>query len=169
MEACLLVRPARPADRELLLDLWERSVRATHDFLSGSDIDALRPAVAAELASDDVAWWVLHTTAGTTLGFLGYTPGTIEALFIDPDHRGQGAGTRLVDHARALADGALAVSVNEANTLARAFYEAKGFVVTGRSPTDADGRPFPLLHLVRHEPPSDSSRHFTPAIPTSPP
>ena len=46
------VRPARVGDRERLLELWERSVRATHHFLEDSDVVALRPLVAEELASD---------------------------------------------------------------------------------------------------------------------
>ena len=32
---------------------------------------------------------------------------------------------------------------------ARAFYERVGFRVTGRSAKDGEGRPYPLLHLVR--------------------
>ena len=44
------VRPARVEDRERLLELWERSVRATHHFLEDSDVVALRPLVAEELA-----------------------------------------------------------------------------------------------------------------------
>ena len=46
------VRPARADDRERLLVLWERSVRATHRFLEESDVVTLRPLVAKELASD---------------------------------------------------------------------------------------------------------------------
>ena len=88
------VRPARPEDRAAMLDLWERSVRATHDFLGEGDIVALRPLVAQGLASDAVGWWVLAPDAGAVAGFLGYTPGTIEALFIDPDRFGQGGGRR---------------------------------------------------------------------------
>ena len=144
------VRPARPEDRERLLELWERSVRATHHFLENSDIAALRPLVAQELASDAVGWWVLVFTADTPIGFLGYANESIEALFIDPEHRQQGGGKFLVSHAQGLAAGALAVDVNEQNEGARRFYEALGFAVIGRSPTDAGGRPFPILHMKRN-------------------
>jgi putative acetyltransferase len=48
------VRAARAEDREPLLALWERSVRATHHFLGNSDVVALRPLVTEELASDAV-------------------------------------------------------------------------------------------------------------------
>lgn len=145
------VRRARPEDRVTLLELWERSVRATHHFLAEADIVALRPLVATELSGDTVDWWVLDSGDGP-IGFLGYTPGTIEGLFIDPDHTGRGAGKLLVQHAQSLSTEALAVDVNEQNEAALRFYEAVGFVIAGRSPTDTGGRPFPLLHLKRAAP-----------------
>ena len=49
------VRPARAEDRERLLEVWERSVRATHHFLAERDVVALRPLVAKELAGDEMA------------------------------------------------------------------------------------------------------------------
>jgi putative acetyltransferase len=146
------VRPARVGDRERLLELWERSVRATHHFLEDSDIVALRPLVAEELASDEIDWWVLVSATGAPIGFLGFASDTIEALFIDPDYHGQGGGKFLVTHAQSLGAGALAVDVNEQNEAALRFYEALGFSVVGRSPTDEGGRPLPTLHMKREAP-----------------
>jgi putative acetyltransferase len=142
------VRAARREDREPLLALWERSVRATHEFLTPDDIVALRPLVAVELASDAIEWWVLEID-GATAGFLGFANDAIEALFIDPSRRGEGGGTLLVEHAQRLSRGVLTVDVNEQNESARRFYERRGFAVTGRSPTDSGGRPFPILHMRR--------------------
>jgi putative acetyltransferase len=144
------VRLARPQDHEQLLALWERSVRATHDFLAEDDIVSLRPLVAEELASDAVAWWVLASDTADPIGFLGYTKDTIEGLFVDPAHRGTGAGHFLVEHAQRLATGPLAVDVNEQNDAAIRFYERMGFTIVSRSPTDGAGRPFPLLHMRRY-------------------
>lgn len=42
---------------------------------------------------------------------------------------------------------ALSVDVNEQNPQAVGFYLHYGFVQTGRSPLDGEGRPFPLLHM----------------------
>src|SRR5919199_6166170 len=103
----MYVRPARAEDRERLLKLWERSVRATHHFLEDSDLLVLRPLVAEELASDAVDWWVLLSVKEALIGFLGFASNTIEGLFIDPDHHGQGGGKFLVAHAQSLGAGAL--------------------------------------------------------------
>jgi len=146
------VRPARVEDRERLLELWEHSVRATHRFLGESDVAALRPLVAEELTSDALEWWVLLSAAGALVGFLGFARNAIEALFIHPDHQGQGGGTFLVAHAQRLSGGALTVDVNEQNEAALRFYKGLGFSVVGRSPTDGGGRPFPILHLTRAAP-----------------
>jgi putative acetyltransferase len=143
------VRRAVAADRSPLLELWERSVRATHHFLTDADVVALRPLVAEELAGDAVEWWVAREDAGALVGLLGYTRDTIEALFLDPAYRGRGVGRQLVDHAHGLGGERLAVDVNEQNEAAVGFYEAVGFTVVSRSATDGGGRPFPLLHIRR--------------------
>ena len=142
------VRLALVADHERMLELWERSVRATHDFLEERDIVTLRPLVAMELASQTIDWWVLES-AGDVAGFLGFANDSIEGLFLAPDQRGRGGGRLLVEHAQQLASGPLAVDVNEQNDAALEFYKALGFVVTGRSPTDGGGRPFPIVHTKR--------------------
>ena len=142
------VRPARVADRERLVDLWERCVRTTHGFLEDSDVVALRPLVAEELASDAFDWWVL-VSGGAPIGFLGFANNTIEGLFIDPGRHREGGGTLLVAHAQSLSSDGLAVDVNEQNEAALRFYEKLGFSVVGRSPTDAGGRAFPICHLQR--------------------
>ena len=143
------VRPARAAEREALIALWERSVRATHEFLSDADIDELRPVVAGALNHDGLEIWVLTETTDIPLGFMGLVDNDIAALFLEPTQRGQGGGRRLIDHAQKLRGGSLTLDVNEQNPAARGFYETLGFVVVGRSPVDRDGRPFPLLHMRR--------------------
>ena len=52
----------------------------------------------------------------------------------------------MLEHARKL-KGPLQVDVNEQNPRAVGFYLSNGFVVAGRSSTDSQGQPFPLLHM----------------------
>ncbi len=130
--------------------MWLRSVRATHTFLSEADIQALLPVVRHQ-ALPALELWVLSTDDGAPIGFLGIDGAVIEALFIAPEHLRRGGGRMLLEHARRLArersQDPLTADVNEQNPEAVRFYEACGFTVTGRSPVDAAGRPFPLLHL----------------------
>lgn len=140
------IRPATPADRDALLALWLRSVRATHIFLTEADITALIPAV-RDGALVMLEIWVWVDSDDRPLGFMGLDDAKLEALFIDPDHAGKGGGKQLVAHARSL-KGPLAVDVNEQNPEALGFYLTQGFVRTGRSEKDSEGRPFPLIHLA---------------------
>ena len=140
------IRRAVPTDRDILVDVWLRSVRATHTFLSEEDIQSLLPLVRDYLTSDEPEFWVLCSDSGAPLGFMGLSGSKMEALFLAPEFQRRGGGRRLVQHAQHL-HAALTVDVNEQNPAAYRFYEACGFVVEGRSPLDSTGRPFPLLHL----------------------
>jgi putative acetyltransferase len=143
------IRRARTAEHATLVALWERSVRATHDFLTEADIGALRPLVREALSDEALELWVLTGRADVPIGFMGLVGHDIAALFLEPAHRGQGGGRRLVAYAQQLREGDLTVDVNEQNAAARGFYEALGFRVVGRSPFDDGGRPFPVLHMRR--------------------
>lgn len=85
--------------------------------------------------------------AGRAVGFAGVSDRSLEMLFVDAGERGTGVGSALLAH---VVDrcGATAVDVNEQNAQALGFYEHAGFAVTGRSPVDDGGRPYPLPHLT---------------------
>lgn len=136
----------KPALEEELAGIWERSVRATHGFLSGDDIAALRPEVRGALAS--VAQLAVAREDGRALAFAGAQNGKLEMLFCAPEARGRGVGRALLAFAVKHWD-AHRLDVNEQNPAARGFYEHEGFAVAGRSATDDAGRPFPLLHMAR--------------------
>jgi putative acetyltransferase len=141
----MMIREAHPNDRDALLEIWLRSVRATHTFLTDDDIQALLPLV-RDMALVELELWVLCSDVGKPIGFLGLSGGKVEALFLAPEHHRRGGGRMLLDHARQL-QGPLTVDVNEQNPAGLHFFEACGFEVVGRSELDGQGRPFPLLHL----------------------
>ena len=98
---------------------------------------------------------VLDPDAPRPVGFMGCNWPQIEMLFVEPECFGRGIGKMLLDHARQRAmaeDATLTLDVNEQNPAALAFYEHMGFVVTGRSPVDGQGRPYPLLHMEWRRP-----------------
>ena len=142
----MAIREAVPADRDELVDIWLRSVRATHTFLTKDDIHALLPLVRQELGGDDLELWVLTDAEGRSIGFMGLSAAMVEALFLDPAHRRRGGGRMLLGHARQRY-GPLTVDVNEQTPEAVRFYEALGFAIVSRSAVDDAGRPFPVLHM----------------------
>lgn len=141
----MIIRQATNADHPQLLNIWLRSVRATHHFLQESDIEALIPQL-RDVYLPAVELWVAVDAQDLPLGFIGLNEKHVEMLFIEPDLRGKGIGRALLDHARSSRD-EMSVDVNEQNPDAVGFYLHYGFVQTGRSPLDGEGRPFPLLHL----------------------
>jgi len=129
-----------------LFDIWEASVQATHDFLDPDDFLLLVPIVERTLR-EFTPLHCVRDAAGQACAFMGVSEGTIEMLFVDPQHRGQGAGRALVEFAIATL-GATRVDVNEQNGQALGFYERMGFAVQGRSGQDSFGKPYPILHLA---------------------
>lgn len=127
-----------------LVDVWERSVRATHDFLLPGEVERLRAVVPDAL--EGVPRLLVAEAAGTPVGFLGADGDFVEMLFVDPGWRGRGVGRVLMSRATE-ALGAREVSVNEQNPQAVGFYEHLGFSAFRRTPVDDDGRPYPLLYM----------------------
>lgn len=144
-------RIGRRTDQEIekLAEIWEASVRATHDFLGEADIQGLAPEVKAGLKGVEKLM-LAQDSAGMTVGFIGIDKQKIEMLFVEPKWFGKGVGSFLIRHAIDNC-GATAVDVNEQNPGAKGFYEHMGFWVTSRSPLDEQGRGFPILHMERVE------------------
>ncbi len=140
-------RLERPAAEELdaLTDLWEASVRATHDFLAPDDIGFFRRMVRDE-ALAAVALYILRDELGRIAAFAGVDGRRLEMLFVAPERRGCGCGGRLVAHVVERC-GVRAADVNEQNGQAVGFYARMGFRVVGRHARDASGKPYPILRL----------------------
>lgn len=141
------IRPGTPADVPRAVEIWRDAVDVTHGFLAPehrAEIDRM----VAEQFLPGAALWLAVDDDDRPLGFLVMDGGMIDALFVDPAVHGRGIGTALLDHALDLAPEAT-VDANEQAANALPFYEARGFVRTGRSETDPQGRPYPLIHL-RH-------------------
>jgi putative acetyltransferase len=136
------------SDYGTLIDIWEASVRATHDFLKERDIAALKPLI-LEQYFDAVDLHGIKTDDNILMGFSGVAEGNIEMLFISPAFRGQGAGSALVRFAIDNQN-VTKVDVNEQNPQATGFSKKMDFEVVGRSSKDGQGKPYPLLHMERN-------------------
>lgn len=129
-----------------LVDVWERSVRATHAFLSEAEIDEIKPFIPQALAG--VETLVIAEENGEPVGFMGVQDGRLEMLFLDPEARGHGLGRRLLEHGITCL-GVTELTVNEQNPQAVGFYEHLGFKTYRRTELDEEGRAYPLLHMRR--------------------
>lgn len=109
------------ADYPVLTEIWERSVRATHDFLTENDITEIKTALAT-VYFPSVELYVIRD-GNDIAGFIGLSGNRIEMLFIDSGRQGLGYGSRLMYFA--VSRGATAVDVNEQNPAALRFYLAK--------------------------------------------
>lgn len=137
--------PATADDYPVLIELWEASVRATHDFLTETHIATLRRQI-QDIYMPQLSIWVAMDKADIALGFIGCHENRVEMLFVSPNSRGAGVGNALMLHAISQ-QGVNEVDVNEQNPQALGFYLHIGFEITGRSELDGEGNPFPLLHL----------------------
>ena len=130
-----------------LLNLWKESVKASHHFLTESDIYKLIPDVCLALKSVEELVVLYYKNA--PVGFIGIEDKKVEMLFILPDYFGCGLGKRLMDIA--IRDyGCIYVDVNEQNPKARNFYRHLGFQEYERTEYDEQGRPFPIIKMKLH-------------------
>ena len=140
-----VIHTPNTSDYAQLTQIWEASVRATHDFLPDSYIVLLKNLVLTRYL-DSVMLICTKDSRQRITGFAGVAAGKVEMLFIDPHHRGQGLGRQLLWYAIEHLN-AEALDVNEQNPQALGFYLKLGFEVIGRTEHDGLGQPYPLLHM----------------------
>lgn len=136
---------------ETLIDkltiIWQKSVEATHLFLSPQDIKDILPQVVIGLKQIPILL-VSFTDDDAPIGFAGIADDKLEMLFLSPDYFQQGIGYKMISSA--IQDYKIKyVDVNEQNPKALKFYLRQGFTIFKRSPVDSDNRPFPILHLKK--------------------
>ena len=139
-----MLQKASEIDFPILIDIWERSVRATHNFLPKEEINSLKPLILNEYFHHVLLHKYIQD--GKIVGFIGTSNNNIEMLFIDPQCRGKGIGRILTNFA--ITDLRIEnVDVNEQNLQALGFYKKIGFKISKRSKLDGQGKPYPILHL----------------------
>lgn len=127
--------------------IWQKSVEATHLFLSPQDIKDILPQVVIGLKHIPILL-VSFTDDDEPIGFAGIADDKLEMLFLSPDYFQQGIGYKMIS--TAIQDYQIKyVDVNEQNLKALKFYLRQGFTIFKRSPVDSDNRPFPILHLKK--------------------
>ena len=133
---------ARPPQLvQQLVEVWQRSVQATHLFLSAPEVAAIRTYVPQALCGVEHLI-VAQDESGTPIGFMSVQ----ENRLLDPEARGQGLGARLLCLGM---EQYSELTVNEQNPAAAGFYRHMGFAVYRRSELDEQGGPYPILYMRR--------------------
>lgn len=127
-----------------LLGIWERSVKASHKFLTDEEIENIKEYVPQ--AFKGVEHLIVAFDDELSLGFIGINERKIEMLFIDGNLRGKGFGSSLINYALKNFN-VNEVVVNEQNPLAHNFYLKVGFKDFSRSELDEQGNPYPIITM----------------------
>lgn len=138
-------KKATQKEHEQIMQIWVKSVRATHHFLSEEDLLSITQKLRDLYLNQIEDLWLIMND-NQPKGFLGMDENKVEMLFVHPDAMGKGLGRAALDFARARHNDLL-VDVNEQNEAGVSFYQYYGFEVIGRSQTDGEGMPYPILHL----------------------
>lgn len=130
---------------EQLLAVWEKSVTATHLFLSKNEVENIKKYVPQAL-KEIPHLIVLENENQIPAGFMGIAEQHLEMLFISPEEIGKGLGKEMLKYGiekYSIND----VAVNEQNRPAKGFYEHMGFEIYKRTECDEQGNPYPLLYM----------------------
>ncbi|MDO4276234.1 MAG: GNAT family N-acetyltransferase [Eubacteriales bacterium] len=134
-----------PILTERLTEIWYRSVRATHLFLSDKEIEKIKKYV-PEAIKHVSHLIIAESDTGRKVGFMGIEEQRLEMLFLLPEERGNGLGKQMVQYGIEKY-GVHEVTVNEQNPQAAGFYSHMGFRVYKRMDMDEQGNPYPLLYM----------------------
>lgn len=139
------VNELNPVLIEQLLEVWDKSVRETHLFLSDSEIKSISKYIPQALNS--IAHLIVAVNdENKPVAFMGIEERKLEMLFISPQYRGTGLG-KLLLHYGMENYSINELGVNEQNPQAKGFYEHMGFQVYKRTDTDEQGNPYPILYM----------------------
>lgn len=127
-----------------LADVWEKSVSATHLFLSQNEVKRIKKYAVAALR-DVEHLVVVKRFFVKPVAFMGVQSGRLEMLFVSPPEMGKGLGKRLLRYG-ICKYGVREVTVNEQNLRAVGFYSHMGFKTYKRTDCDENVKTYPYLH-----------------------
>lgn len=131
----------------VLLKIWEDSVKETHRFLSTKEIERIKEYV--PYALKEIPDLIIMENDNIPIAFMGIESKKLEMLFIKNSERGKGIGKQLLNYGIKNYD-VNEVTVNEQNPLAIGFYEHMGFKTYKREELDEQGNPYPILYMRRY-------------------
>jgi ribosomal protein S18 acetylase RimI-like enzyme len=104
---------------------------------------------------DDAEPFLVAEEAGEIIGFIRFTAEEVDDLYVLPKHHGKGVGKALLTVAKREAGPVLRLWVFQANSQARAFYEAQGFAMEFETEGVENMEKCPDARYVWRKQPSD--------------
>ena len=155
----LLIRPLEPYDTDEAAAVWWRSRHAEGSLLPAAIHTAEQVATwFAEVLLPDAQTWVALDD-GRIVAVLTLDGDDLDQLYVDPDVAGRGVGSTLVDLAKDLRPGGLALWTFQTNLRAQAFYQAHGFVEVRRTDGEANEERAPDVRMTWGNHPEALTRH----------
>ncbi|KDA02684.1 GNAT family N-acetyltransferase [Hyphomonas oceanitis] len=132
-----MIRPYTDHDADAVVSIWRAASERAHPFLSTPFLDAEAENV-RNVYPQFADIWVLEG-AGIPIGFIALVDAEVGAIFLQPEHHGQGYGRAMMDFAVSK-KGAVTLEVFKANAIGRAFYDRYGFRQVGEYVHEASGQ-----------------------------
>ena len=132
-----MIRPYTDQDADTVVSIWRAASERAHPFLSMPFLDAEAENV-RNVYPQFAEIWVLEDD-GKPIGFIALLGAEVGAIFLRPEHHGQGHGRAMMDFAVAK-KGAVTLDVFKANAIGRAFYDRYGFRQVGEYVHEASGQ-----------------------------
>jgi putative acetyltransferase len=138
--AAFHLRPYRAEDEDAAIALWLRTWQLAYPSIDfAARVTWWRERWRNELVPN--ADIIVAELAQTQIGFVTIDrQGYLDQLVVSPDHWGSPLATALVDEAKRLSPGGVALKVNADNYRAIRFYERNGFAHDGEDVNPASKR-----------------------------
>jgi ribosomal protein S18 acetylase RimI-like enzyme len=135
------LRPADPADALAIAEVFLASFHATYAFPLAHTDEQVRAWIRDEVVPRSETW--VAVAGSEVVGLLVLGDGFIDQLYLRPDRRRQGIGSRLIALAKEQRPGGLELYTFQENAAARAFYEHHGFAAVwfGDGSANEEGQP----------------------------
>ena len=131
MNPAVELRDFAPGDLEAVAAVLRAATRRAYAFMAWTHSDeSYGQFIAHTLPTWDAVR--VATVDGAVVGFACLEGDLLDQLFVLPEWQGKGIGSRLLEDIKALRPAGFRLYTFEKNHAARAFYEKRGCVETGR-------------------------------------
>lgn len=142
-----MIRELKQADLTSVMQIWLDANKEAHAFVPASYWESQFDLVKELISQAEVYVFEDGKEPGIQ-GFIGLADGFVAGLFMRVEHRSQGIGRQLLDHAKKPYS-SLSLTVYQKNVRAIAFYEREGFQETGRRIDEATAEPELVMEWYR--------------------